>query len=167
MLVFIEGVDGTGKTTLCDQLTKHCSIIQLNVLRTDPKAIYKYDNLKDISSILNIPVILDRSFISDMVYRINDDELRGTVDLMNIASILENSKIIYCKTPKSYEISMQRGEDNITTKQMHNKIKETYEIIMRMLSKFANVKIMEYDFTKQNVNDVINFIQGGECDGIR
>ena len=155
MLVILEGGDGSGKTTLSKTLFE-CGAKNGNILKNDNKSYDKYLSYhaeKDV-------VVCDRSFITDVVYRINDNNERDTLDLYEISDILTMRPvvIVHCETNTSFEDGMKRGEDNITDKLLADKIKDTYRMVMKMISKFTDAFVIKYDWHTDDVNEVIRFI---------
>lgn len=160
MLILVEGVDGSGKTTLCKQLVDKCKVQQININGALSEAFDLYRSFVSHVTICNTTVITDRSFVTDLVYRLSDDKPRETIDLSQMCYLLRGPvAIVLCETDTSYEDAMKRGEDNIIDKQRSDEIKKTYEIITSMFNKFLNVPVYKYNWKKQNVGDVINFIK--------
>lgn len=156
MLIILEGADGSGKTTLMKQLLEKgymCKKLLRNEGSGKVMQVYNEGTRKDRL------LVIDRSFISDMVYRCNDNKPREDVDAGDAIYILNNSKIVYCKTYSQYEDSMARGEDNITSKEDARQIAKTYDLFMTFFRKYTDVKIFEYDWHCQDADDVVNFIQ--------
>ena len=154
MLVILEGVDGSGKTTLCNQL-KEKGIPTVTAVDRFSKFPY-YEWLKLVYE--NTISVVDRSFITELVYRTVDGKNSGTMKLEDMCKILSSCKVILCETDTAFEDSMSRGEDNITDEKTSKQIQLTYRIITTMLSKFTSVKTFTYDWKHQTVDDVINFI---------
>ena len=126
MIVIVEGVDGSGKSTLCKQLSDRK--YDQAVINGGNTEFERYKNLK--SSYKNDVVILDRSFITDLVYRSIDKKSRRGMDLYEICNICKSDvKIIYCNSGSEFEDSMTRGENIVTTSELSNKIKNCYDII--------------------------------------
>lgn len=156
MLVIVEGVDGTGKTTLCKNLYGFNIKSVKPVPRDNTK---QYKNWKKVINFCrNCNYTVDRSFISELVYRIYDG-LPVNMYLKDMLKILKKCVIIYCKTDTAYEDSMQRGETNIVTKKDNEEIAKIYETIMMMLNHFANVPVFVYNWRKGNIYDVVDFIK--------
>ena len=159
MLIILEGVDGSGKTTLCSQL-EELGAIKISINRGTKNqyrqyfcSLMKYEHVCDF-------LVTDRSFISDLVYRLEDGKDRDDMTLMEMCSLLEkDTKIILCETETSFEDAMLRGEDNITDKKRSENIKYLYNLVIEMFSKFQDIPVYKYNWKKQNIGDVINFIK--------
>ena len=154
MLILLEGVDGSGKTTLCNQLKEKGFVVEPPVDRLEQFPYIKWFQLSQRREI----TIVDRSFITELVYRTVDGKETGKMILKEMCEISQFCKIVLCETDSSFEDSMLRGEDNITNKKTSKQIQQTYQIITAMLSKFTPVKTFIYDWKHQTLNDVINFI---------
>ena len=154
MLILLEGVDGSGKTTLCNQLKEKGIPIVTAVDRLSKFPYYEW--LKLVYE--NTVSVVDRSFITELVYRTNDRKDVGTMTLEDMCKILPFCKVILCETDSAFEDSMLRGEDNITNKETSKQIQQVYQIITTMLSKFTEAKMFTYDWKHQTVDDVLKFI---------
>jgi thymidylate kinase len=155
MLILLEGVDGSGKTTLCNQLKEKGIPVVPSVGRLCKYPYYEWMKL----GAENLVSIVDRSFITELVYRIVDGKNVGTMRLDDMCKILSFCKIVLCETDTSFEDSMTRGEDNITNKEQAEQIKYVYSIITEMFCKFLKVPVYKYSWKNQSVEDVINFIK--------
>lgn len=157
MLVLIEGNEGVGKTILIEQLSSRLRFITAKypaghfaqLERTLESFVYSDDLF-----------VLDRGFVSDMVYRIRDKK-RGQTSLAFIANLCESGlvKIVFCDNPGGYKNAMERGETNVVLKKDHDDITATFNKIKQLLTSFTNIQIMSYDYSVQNVDDVVNFIK--------
>ena len=128
--LIIEGADGSGKSTLVQTLKQY---------RMDPE---------------------DRSFITDVVYRLEDGKNPWSyVNIEDMAKVLNRCIIVYCKNPNCFEISMQRGEDNITSKKRSKKIQTIYEYVMTFIRKYTRATVFEYNWQKDDVNELIKNIK--------
>lgn len=158
MLILLEGVDGSGKTTLCNQLRKEKFVIKKPIDRIANFPYTSWSNLVAESAISKQDFIFDRSFISELVYRTTDKKEIGTMAFLDMCYILNYCKIILCETNTSFEDAMTRGEDNIIDRQVSNQIKQAYRTIVTMLNKFLYVPTFVYDWQHQTIDDVIKFI---------
>ena len=160
MLILIEGVDGSGKTTLCKQLVDKCKAEQISIDGASSSAFDLYRSYVLHVIRYKTMIVMDRSFVTDLVYRLFDDKPRETIDLARMCYLFRGPvAIVLCETDTAYEDAMKRGEDNIVDKQRSDEIKKTYEIITSMFIKFSDVPVYKYNWKKQNVDDVINFIK--------
>lgn len=159
MLIILEGVDGSGKTTLCSQLEGlGATKISIDRGTKNQYGQYFYSRMKYEPTCDFL--VTDRSFISDLVYRLEDGKDRDDMTLMEMCSLLKNdTKIILCETETSFEDAMLRGEDNITDKKRSENIKYLYNLVITMFGKFQNIPVYKYNWKKQNIDDVINFIK--------
>ena len=157
MLILVEGADGSGKSYLVNQLYEKGFAIQ----KVQLKQNFDFRCAANHCLYADINLVEDRSPITDIVYRIFDEQKPDRTE--NIDDILEwikrfNVKIIYCKTKSSYTDSIRRGEENITSFQDHCEISKIYDIIMAIIKRDYPSAVLEYDHSKQNVNDVLKFI---------
>lgn len=159
MLVIIEGADGTGKTTLVEKLRSE-GYVSVCIPKNTPCIFGVYKQLIYNSKATDF--VIDRSFITDIVYRLVLDG-QPSFNLNAIACLLsEDMKIIYCTNDNSFNYAKERGEDLICERETHNKICKVYEYVMKCISIFANKKILKYDFEKMNFEDVLKFIKQEE-----
>ena len=163
MIILVEGADGSGKTTLCEQLCKYTNFERLDV---------EQDNQQDIQYLLakfsNTYYVCDRSFISDLVYRLHDGKPRRGMGLREMSYICSETGVIivHCKSGTEYEDSMSRGEDNITIKTDSDDIVAIYDKIISMFNIFSSVPVIKYNWRIDNINDVINFVKGGKTNAV-
>lgn len=159
MLVILEGVDGSGKTTLLNKLLERGYMCK-KLLRENNESDEDY--VSHFAKYDNAILVVDRSFITDAIYRCIQGGRRESVNMQDAADILSNNvKIIHCTTLTSFDDGMKRGEDNITDESVHLKLKFAYKIAMEYIKKYTKAKVMSYDWHYQSVDDVIKFIQGG------
>lgn len=156
MLVIVEGVDGSGKTTLVNQLKEQGYKVVPAIPRDEPNQFDKWSEYVDSDEIC----IVDRSFITDMVYRAIDRQKPCNITLRAAAWLLKRSKLILCESNTAYEDAMRRGEDNITDFATSCMIKFTYVTLFRIFQMYGQTEIMSYDWKKQTLNEVIQFITG-------
>lgn len=155
MLVLVEGVDGTGKTTLVRKLFERGFCCK-RVFRNDNCEAAKFYNYAHHDGL----VILDRSFISDLVYRMVDFLPMEDQDLASIGNILSGKVlIIHCVNPFHYDESMARGEDNITDRDVSDRIDNLYRTFMTMFAKFTKARIVPYDYHTTSVDNIVNKIK--------
>ena len=167
MLIFIEGVDGSGKSTLCKKLTD-MGAKQAIIPRGSERQFDSYMDIEYEDMYAEGDIIFDRCFITDLVYRLQDGGPADKMDLLEMCTILQfgNCKIIHCVSSTAFEDSIVRGEDNITDKNKSAEIAYLYDKIITMFEKYLNVPVMRYNWKYNNIDDVINFIKGGEKFGV-
>lgn len=156
MIVILEGVDGSGKTTLAKQLVEH-GYEQIKI----EDGNYEFNNWLDAKMEYKYKIaITDRNFISDLVYRIYDGKERRGMNLRQMCNTLSDGVIIvHLESDTEYYDSMRRGEDNILTLDANTRIKFIYKDIMRMLEIFVGVPIIKYNWRTDDVATIINFIE--------
>ena len=154
MITIIEGADGSGKSTLCEQLIERgYTLITFKEIENVEEWLYS------LSIFNNTNVIVDRSFISDIVYRLWDNKPRRGMNLHTMCLILSQVKIVHCESGTEYNDSMQRGETLVTEKIHSDTIKAYYNIIMNLFDKFLGAKICKYNWHEDDINKVIKFIE--------
>lgn len=159
MIVFVEGNEGTGKTTLIDELFKTLPVMSAKCSMNFGNPFDLYYTLSNNKNIY----LFDRGFITDIVYRRLDGN-KGKMTLSEIGELCktqeDNIKIIFCWNYNSFKRSMERGEDNITNEENHNLITKEFESVKNIIKCFTNIKYFDYDYEYDSVEDVINFIKG-------
>ena len=165
MVLLIEGADGTGKSTLIKNLVEQLDNARqfACVPRGWPMQKDYWDSLMyNINSERNIAII-DRCFISELVYRsIKNDKLRN-ISLSDVLELLNKSyvKIIYCHTDDAYKFAKLRGEDYIKTLEEASEIENMYKYLMLLFKNFSNAKIIEFDWQKDELKTLIKEIKNG------
>ena len=160
MLIFVEGPDGSGKTTLCKELIEcGAADVYLSMSRETKNRNEFYELMRHSKH----KIVFDRCFISDIAYRLWDN---GKTDDMNLEDMLYvlhhcDTRIIFCDTDSAFEDSQSRGETFITNRKNHDVISNNYRTLQMILRKFTDVPIMLYDRKFSDVSDVIKFIKKG------
>ena len=160
MLIFVEGPDGSGKTTLCKELIEcGAADVYMSMSRKTEKRKQFYDSLLFSEH----KIVFDRCFISDVAYRIWDNGKTDDMMLDDMLHVLRygNSRIIFCDTDTAFDDAQSRGENFITNRKNHDVISNNYRTLQMMLRKFTKVPIMVYDRKFSDVSDVIKFIEKG------
>lgn len=159
MLIIVEGIDGSGKTTLCNNLKTY-----------GYKVIRKERDDKNFSveemyyyAITDKIIVIDRAILTPWAYRIFDGTKLDADDYCfnEALRILANAKIIYCNNGNAYSWSMRRGETNIKSFDDSERLRSIYNVIIGTIKLYNLSTVFEYDFEKNSVEDVIKFIQGG------
>lgn len=157
MIIFVEGVDGSGKTTLIQQLSDRYTNVSVSRMEEDSSLWSKLINFA--KSFQNKFILVDRSPLTEYVYRA-EDRKESKFPYSAVVKWLKQGKIIYCNNNDSFENAMKRGEDNITIKSRHDKIRQFYDTFIPTLES-EGVKVMYYNWQENCLDDVIKFIEGG------
>lgn len=167
MIVWVEGADGSGKSTLVDRLCGEYGFERVKIPEhvlepTEEKAVdenIRWNRWWETygSKSIKKPLIVERGHISEMVYRINDARPTYLVSDM-IQKHLCGTKIIYCETSTAFEDAMKRGEDRTTSKVLHAQLCSDYRTIVGMLCRFYNCDCCKYNWKDDNIAQVIKFI---------
>lgn len=155
MLILVEGADGSGKTTLVNQLNEYFPTLRIN--RNHDNVPDFYDNLIDMQE----DVVLDRSFITDVVYRLALDDGIETdgINMFYMDFILRNSIVIYCKTVTQFDDAKSRGEDNITDLKIAQKISRYYDAVMKFINTRTSTHVIKYDWHFDTVEELVSTIK--------
>lgn len=150
MIIYLEGVDGSGKSTLkkelADRLFQLAELKEITVVpegetmiptrplapdRVDAKTLLQ--RLHDMANDLNTVYICDRGPLSDIIYRAFDDykcviplEVFWTFWLANQHFIVT----VFCDSNTSYTSMMERGDNNQYAINNHYAIRHLYQQIM-------------------------------------
>ena len=157
MMVIVEGPDGSGKSTLCNELSKHGYTILRRVITDKNFTVLEVLNL----ALSNDKFVIDRALLTPWAYRLLDKKPLNDDDFTfsQIQFLLKYCTVIYCNTDKCFEYSMTRGEDNITSESKATELRKNYDFIINTLKLFNLCKVFEYDFTINTVEDVLKFLQ--------
>lgn len=155
MIIFVEGCDGSGKSTLINQLSEHFIVVRIPRVAEDR---YAWDKLclmcKNLS---DRHILVDRSPLTEYIYR-SEERTESKFQFASVMNWLRRGKFVYCRSYTAHEDAMKRGEDNITTKSRHDKIQQFYDTFVPSLIA-EGIKVMYYDWHEQSPNDVIKFIE--------
>lgn len=160
MLIFVEGPDGSGKTTLCKELIKAGGA---DILITVPRGTKNQNEFYQLMRHSEHRIVFDRCFISDVAYRLWDNCKPDDMTLEDMLYTLRgsNSRVIFCDTDTAFDDAQSRGESFITNRKNHDIISNNYKTLQMMLRKFTKVPVMMYDRKFSDVSDVIKFIEKG------
>lgn len=150
VIIIIEGPDGTGKTTLANSLLKSLEGHDFELMhRTHITDMPKSDLFEIYRGILTSGknLILDRAWYSEMCYgpvfrgesHISKSGMHILEELLNMVG----GFVIYCHTDRSYELSHERGEDYVDTREQHEQVCANYEQLFKGLK--HKVVILEYE----------------------
>lgn len=155
MLILVEGADGSGKTTLVNQLSEYFPTLRIN--RSNDHIKEFYDNL----TCMNEDIVLDRCFITDLVYRLALDDGIETdgINMFYMDCILRDSIVIYCKTVTQFDDAKSRGEDNITVLKTAQKISKYYDAVMKFINTRTSTHVIKYDWHFDTLEDLVSTIK--------
>lgn len=155
MLILVEGADGSGKTTLVNQLSEYFPVMRIN--RSNDHIKEFYDNL----TCMNEDIVLDRCFITDLVYRLALDDGIETdgINMFYMDYILRDSIVIYCKTVTQFDDAKSRGEDNITDLKTAQKISRYYDAVMKFINTRTSTHVIKYDWHFDTPEDLVSTIK--------
>jgi hypothetical protein len=151
MVIYIEGVDGSGKSTFAKAITEFLKKEQFTVHPNAEKAMVthpwrldrtnKNDLLFNLRARLLSPdiFIVDRGELSDIIYRTFDYEKYSA--LMTLAEYYEHWRrfsdqyiIVHCDTHRSEELMLARGEDNQVSIVEHQRLRFLFNQVMPLFN---------------------------------
>ena len=179
MIIYLEGPDGSGKTTLANHLYKALEEKRaaLNISSQtiiDPVAETRvsthpakrdrvtekelYHRLKMMATDGDIH-IMDRGPISDIVYRIFDNFKSVTTINKLIDFIKKYNKrifIVYCRTKNAEEAMNARGDDNPVALERHKELSKVYDFAMSVVQANTNkYNFAIYDWSNRlSINEI-------------
>lgn len=156
MIILVEGPDGTGKSTLIKDLVENHNFIKQTGVPRD--WFEQYMNWRDFyEHCFMKDVVVDRCFISELVYRIVKKDYKPNITLSQVTLLLEqaNVKIIYCNTDNAYEFAKSRGESYVTSQNEFDEICVRYEHLFELLETFTGSKIYRYDWQRETAADLV------------
>lgn len=169
MIVYLEGPDGSGKTTLADKIYDYLNEHNVKSIRngqelvqTNPKIKNRMDAntiLKNISLMLESDdiYILDRGPISDCIYRIFDYDECVISFSKQLEIMLQTTRLffIYCRTENAEKHMLERGDDNPVAVARHKEISKAYDTLVPVIENFVLVnRYVEYDFEHDNEKEI-------------
>lgn len=160
MIVFIEGPDGSGKSTLIDKLYKDGFPIFKHLAKDK---INWFTILKSTNE-CEMTLISNRSPMTDIIYRSYDDKILTDLNLVQFLHLIEkgNIKFIYCNTETAYEDCKQRGTHYGSAEDFfkHFSISQSYSSLFLIIKNEYNNIVKRYDWHKDNYDDILKFIKG-------
>ena len=159
MLILVEGADGSGKTKLVENLARRGFKVEPTIPNnlSNQGMRWNFMCLKSCE-IGRRHIIVDRSFISELVYRTFDGG-KPYMSIADMAQCLKLCKIIYCETDTQFDDSIKRGEDNIVDRQSAEQIKRLYRFYINMFQQFDKVPVFRYNWKRTDIADVSEFIR--------
>lgn len=153
MLVIVEGPDGSGKTTLINDLYKYKYKKVFGIHKNSPRQFDLWSQIM-ISHIKSDEYyVIDRCYLSDWAYRLAVNDGEPYIKLQDIADLLKLDGVVYvfCETSNAYGNAVKRGEDYITDRCTHIKLTYIYDFIYETLCKFTNAKCIKYNYETDNI----------------
>lgn len=162
-MLIVEGIDGVGKTTLVEHLQQDYGVkkYHFDYDLNNMDLLSKY--MKVLSSEINDKLVLDRSFISEMVYGpvIRNScklSLEDYTKLLNAYKKI-GARIIYLICPKEILLkrrNFDKSDYEIITN-YYEKLKNKYDEIMEYSSKFIDV--ITINTYEENIEQVRNHVK--------
>lgn len=160
MIIYLEGPDGSGKSTLSDAITDELITRDMPVMQikdgkcgidTHPRSENRNTPDQLISAFAQLAYsdmiyVLDRGPISDVIYRCYDEyEPVISVDkVVNLLSLLKDKvKVVFCDNDIAEQKMLERGDDNPIAIAKHKEITNNYRSIMY----FINHEVFDYTRT--------------------
>ena len=176
MIIYLEGVDGSGKTTLAKTIQKICKNLKIpcdiqaeRFICTKPNCENRVNPEELIELFRRMQeerskvYVLDRGPISDIVYRIFDDydpviDLDSFIELINEGSH-DNTMLIYCKNVDAYNNMIARGDDNQVAITKHKELSKLYDLVIDIFYPRISCSYIKYDYNSYNAQDKIMSIK--------
>lgn len=146
MIYIVEGMDGSGKTTLAHRLAYDLQGCVISNKR-QPKLLEHIHQLVEVAETSSrvMPVVLDRiSTISELVYQQLRVEL-FTQECMDLAWKHLEATVIYCRPV--FENLRLEGHQMPGVVENSKKLYDTYDLVMANVAKHHRVVV--YDYTTQ------------------
>ena len=147
MIIYLEGPDGSGKSTLSDAITAELIKRDLLVIQTKdgkcdidthPRSAHRNTAPQLITNFVDMAYkdvifVLDRGPISDVIYRCYDEyepviSVDKVVDLLSL--LKDKVKVIFCNNDIAEQKMLERGDDNPIAINKHKEITNNYRSIM-------------------------------------
>jgi len=147
MIIYIEGVDGSGKSTFAKAITEY---LQAQGFKVHPKAEkmmvthpWRLDRITAVElrhrivsrAISNEVFIVDRGELSDIIYRTFDfEKYQALMTLEEYYNLYRQYSaqhiIVHCDSDRSEELMLARGEDNKISIVEHQRLRYLFKQIM-------------------------------------
>ena len=129
MLIVLEGIDGVGKTTLANLLSKTYDAGIIHATRETPNDWAWFNELMDLAKDRNI--IMDRSFWGQFVYQDPEERKLSWEQLHELEHRLEqeDGKLIYVTANTSDILERLKGRAETLSRPL-DLLKERYEAVI-------------------------------------
>ena len=129
MMIVLEGIDGVGKTTLANLLSKTYDAGIIHATRETPNDWAWFNELMDLAKDRNI--IMDRSFWGQFVYQDPEERKLSWEQLHELEHRLEqeDGKLIYVTANTTDIIERLRGRAETLSRPL-DLLKERYEAVI-------------------------------------
>lgn len=182
MIIYLEGPDGSGKSTAATNIAKRLVGLGYQVDRfaernisTHPTRPYRIDDFHLFDELEYMEKddtihILDRGPLSDIVYRVFDD-YKPVANFTQYLSFFSHHEaiIIYCKTDNAEQAMNERGDDNPVALQRHKELTKVYDIVMAAIATVSVTPGLVYDYTRNTTKElfdrIVSRLQTGDCAG--
>lgn len=152
MILILEGPDGSGKTTLAEQLQRQTGYQLLH--RTQPKN--EEDKKRMMDEYVQVlkagkNVIMDRAWYSELVYGpvMRDTSVLTYPQMYELEKLAAKNGaiVIYCTAPEAtlWKRCMRRGEDYITNRETFHAICAGFKELMYGVPHMIPVVTYEYE----------------------
>lgn len=159
MIIYLEGPDGSGKSTLSDVITEELMNRDLLFIQTKdgycnvdthPRSKYRNTPQQLIDAFVDMAYkeaifVLDRGPISDVIYRHFDDykPVLNEHQVVDLLSLLKDKvKVIFCNNDIAEQKMLERGDDNPIAIEKHKDITNCYRQYMK------SIRHEMFDYTK-------------------
>lgn len=166
MRIIVEGVNASGKSTLCNALSKKFGLDVVHAgpkPKTDTIAIrncFEQHQMRD--------VIFDRvTCVSRQIYGDNKEQVSG----LSARHIAEMNKFVGALVPTSiFILTTGKGKhiikDYYSALHIQEITKNRYDIKKRYSELFEGIPHIEYDFREHSIKDIINLIENNPAFGV-
>ena len=147
MLILVEGGDGSGKSTLVETLRKFNFKIAKPAALQNKHQFEYYERLALQSIYAEQNVILDRSFLSELVYRIYDK--KKPLDQYKFKSMRDYLKV--CNNAYNKYKDINNVDD------FYNIVAQDYHYIKDLNKVMKNYNLLIYYYPKQKINNTWSY----------
>lgn len=160
-MIILEGIDGTGKTTVADYLNQNgYSTYHFAYDEKNKNIVDKYIDLLNRKT---QNMVLDRCFISELVYgpvlrkscKLNKEQLENI--LLKYKQV--NPTVLYFKANKE-DILQRRSKDKDDyqmLKSNYNELNNRYEKVIKVISRYLNV--IEINTSEHSIDEVLSIVE--------